>query len=255
MEDLLGENLKKIRLALNMSQEEFADFTNIGRTTYASYEQGRARPKTGFAMHIGDLFQVSFRKFQEEHITDKKLSEIQYRFQDKIKRKPELDDPNVVRDLEVKRLHKPKVPEKLELPEKAIPVFEVSASAGMVGGFNDINQQKGSIIVPGYEDCDFAIYAFGHSMYPVIENGCLVLCRRINDKTLILWGEIYFIRTRDHQVIKRIQKSEKKAMVTLMSDNEEKRKDKNRRYESQDVPLDAILDLYIIKGVIKKIQI
>ncbi|MBC8047008.1 MAG: LexA family transcriptional regulator [Fimbriimonadaceae bacterium] len=157
-------------------------------------------------------------------------------------------------DFEVTNLHKSKATEK-KLPTKAIPIYRNKGSAGAVQMYDDINEADGSMIIPGYEDCDFAITAFGHSMYPVIENGCLVLCRRVNNKQLIQWGEIYFVRTKDYQMIKRLQQSDIKGHLSAVSENDERRRDDRKKFEAMEIPVDEIMDIYLIKGVIKKLQI
>lgn len=243
----LSYNIKYLRKLRGLSTQQVAERLGVGASAIGNYEAGHSSPDHKKLVELAKLFGVSLDILIDGDLVHNDLSVLQDRESSTLNEQAQ--------KYEATRLLKSKTTDKLNLPEKAIPVYEARGSAGVVGAFSDLNQQTGSIIVPGYEDCNFAIQASGHSMYPVIENGCLVLCRRISDKRLILWGEIYFIRTQDHQVIKRIQKSDKRGMVMLMSDNEEKRKDNKRRYEAQDVPVDAILDLYIVKGIIKKIQI
>lgn len=167
-----------------------------------------------------------------------------------------LSEDNPAHEYDVTNLHKDKVPGKKDLPETSIPVFNDGGSAGHAELYQDFKERpQGFIRVPGYEDCDFATYAYGHSMYPIIESGALILCRKTQSKQMILWGELYYIITNDYRLIKRLQKGSSKEMVLAISENEEKRKDGHTKFEPIEIHIDDIKDLYLIKGIIKKIQI
>lgn len=138
-----------------------------------------------------------------------------------------------------------------------IPYYDVDVSASQVEMFNDKKEIPNlHYNIPGFEDCDFAVPVFGHSMYPTYENGTVIMCKKINDKTLIIFGEAYLIVTKDYRMVKRLQRSELVGYVVACSDNEEERNAKGqRKYEPVDVPVDKILHLYLIKGVIKRNQL
>lgn len=143
----------------------------------------------------------------------------------------------------------------LPILQEGTPVYELTATAGQMDNINQVPEVPAfHVNVPGYEDCNFGMYVYGHSMYPTIENGSLILCRRIFDKDVLMYGEIYLIRTHDYLIVKRIQKSDKKNCILCTSDNFEQRSEKYRRFEPFDLDKDKILDLYLIKGIIKKTQ-
>lgn len=136
------------------------------------------------------------------------------------------------------------------------PIYEVPATASQMDHISQLPEQPSfNVSIPGYEDCNFGMYVFGHSMYPTIESGSLVLCRKITDKGVILFGEIYLVRTADYLMVKRLQKSDRKGYVLCTSDNFEQRTEKFRRFEPFDIPVDKIIDLYIVKGIMKKTQL
>ncbi|EHF3608986.1 helix-turn-helix domain-containing protein [Listeria innocua] len=56
---MFGENLKKLRKANNLTQEELAKKLGVARTTYSSYEQNRRMPDIDVQNKIADLFEVS----------------------------------------------------------------------------------------------------------------------------------------------------------------------------------------------------
>ncbi len=135
------------------------------------------------------------------------------------------------------------------------PVYELTAAAGQMENISQVPEVPSfHVNVPGYEDCNFGMYVYGHSMYPTIENGSLILCRKVFDKEVIMYGEIYLLRTRDYLLVKRLQKSDRKNMVLCTSDNFEKRSENYRRFEPFELELDKIIDLYLVKGIIKKTQ-
>ena len=140
-------------------------------------------------------------------------------------------------------------------PDSGTPIYDLTATAS---GNDNVSQlpelPSFHVKMPGYEDCNFGMYVFGHSMYPTIETGSLVLCRKVRDKRLFMFGEIYLIRTGDYLMVKRIQKSTETGCVLCTSDNFEKRTPDYRRFEPFDLPIDSIIDLYLVKGIIKKTQ-
>jgi transcriptional regulator with XRE-family HTH domain len=139
--------------------------------------------------------------------------------------------------------------------EEGTPIYELSATASK----NEYSGQLPEVpafrvSIPGYEDCNFGMHVYGHSMYPTIENGSLILCRKVSDKSVIMYGEIYLIRTKDYLMVKRLQKNSEKGHVLCTSDNFEQRNDKFKRFEPFELSIDKIIDLYLIKGIIKKTQ-
>lgn len=103
-------------------------------------------------------------------------------------------------------------------PDEGTPIYELSATASQMDNIGQLPEVPTfHVKIPGYEDCNFGMYVFGHSMYPTIETGSLVLCRKIHDKTVIMYGEIYLIRTKDYLMVKRLQKNEQKGYVLCTS--------------------------------------
>jgi len=136
------------------------------------------------------------------------------------------------------------------------PVYDLHATAGANENISQLPELPTfHVQVPGYEDCNFGMYVYGHSMYPTIETGSLILCRRVQDKSVIMYGEIYLIRTNDYLMVKRLQKPEARNSVLCTSDNFEQRSEKFKRFEPFELALDKILDLYLVKGIIKKTQV
>lgn len=135
------------------------------------------------------------------------------------------------------------------------PIYDLHASASQLDNISQLPEVPSfHVNVPGYEDCNFGMYVYGHSMYPTIENGSLILCKRIQDKAVILYGEIYLIKTRDYLLVKRLQKSKERKSIHCMSDNKEKIESNGHKFEGFDLEIDKVIDLYLVKGIIKKTQ-
>lgn len=142
------------------------------------------------------------------------------------------------------------VDNKVSKNTTTIPIYDTIATAGANENISQLNEQPAYYdSIRGYEDCDFGIHIYGNSMYPTIESGCLILCKKINDKQIILFGEIYLLRTSDYLLVKRLRKSPKNGSIECHSDNIE-----SEQYDSFDLPIDKIKELYLVKGIIKKIQ-
>lgn len=217
-----------------------------------------------FAKRVGVARQSISPLFKQKEINDfykQKAAEIFQLSTDVFtKGKVDLGDIRMVDisesdEIRITPLTKSKIPGKGELEESIIPVYDSMVAASNIQMYDDITEKPvGFIRIPGFPDCDFATYIFNNSMYPTLVNGCMIVCKRVIDKRLLLYGEVYYIRTSEYRICKRIQKSKIEGHILACSDNDELRNDGTRRYESTDVPLDAILDLYLVKGKNEKWQ-
>lgn len=245
MANTFSYNIKYLRKLRGLSTKDVADRLKVGPSTIGNYEAGWSFPSHDKILELAELFEVSTDILLKGDLMNNDLEVLKLK---------ETED-NSVNEPEVIPLHTDKIPGKI-LPETSIPVFNDGGSAGHAELYQDFKERPAAFIrVPGYEDCDFATYAYGHSMYPIIESGALILCRKTINKQMILWGEIYYIITSDHRLIKRLQKGSSKESVMAISENEEKRKDGHTKFEPIEIQVDDIKDLYIVKGIIKKIQI
>jgi phage repressor protein C with HTH and peptisase S24 domain len=131
--------------------------------------------------------------------------------------------------------------------EKSVPYYDIEATAGDIGLFRD-NLEKPSehIRIPAFNDCDFAVPVYGHSMKPIISNGDIILCKTINDQSFFNFGEIYLIITNEQRMVKFIKRTKKGQCVLLNSQNED--------YDDITLPVEKIIKLYMVKGIIKRNQ-
>lgn len=127
-----------------------------------------------------------------------------------------------------------------------IPFFDIDATATPLEIFEDNSSfSHTKLDLPGFSGADFAIKISGHALHPAIENGSMIICKKVKDKSIILFGEIYFLVTSDYRFVRRIKKSNKKGHVLLVADEQ--------AYESIEIPIDKIIHLYIVKGAIKRL--
>lgn len=140
--------------------------------------------------------------------------------------------------------------------DKSIPLFEIEVSSSNVDMFADMKEiPSNRITVPGFDDCDFGIFNWGHSMYPTFESGVILMCKKIRDISIIQFGEPHLVVFDERRTVKRLQKGTSKNTLLAVSDNDTVNTDGDRQYESFEIPRNKISNLYIVKGSIRRNQI
>lgn len=242
MESFYAENIKAFRKAIFMGQGDFGAMIGANRGAVAQYELGNNKPGKHVMERLCKILKVT-----EDTFLNTKLSF-------------ENINPNDFKGLTGKMIDDMPMLDLSTVPpkdngKKGTPVYDVPATAGNTDNVSQLPEAPAYYVtLRGYEDCNFGMMVYGHSMYPVIETGSLVLCRRINNKHIIMYGEIYLVRTPDYLMVKRLQKGETAGTVLCTSDNFEQRAKEFKRFESFELPIDEIMDLYLVKGIIKKTQ-
>ena len=129
---------------------------------------------------------------------------------------------------------------------KAIKYYPtVNGSMGGIQFLDNPDESFVDIIIPGFSDCEFAINAYGDSMYPVIKSGQVVLLMPWREK-FIEWGRIYLVVTKSgYRTIKYIKPSKNDGCVLCESEN----KEESPAFE---IEKDDILKMYLVKGWICK---
>lgn len=132
---------------------------------------------------------------------------------------------------------------------RALPFYEVDVTAGNVNRiFDGTEIPRDSLLVPGFADCDFAVPVSGHSMYPKISNGDIIICKQINDFDVVEFGQIYLIVTDERRMVKYVRKAAKPDKVLLVSENHE-------RFDDFEIARSKIRRLYLVKGWVNKNEI
>ena len=115
---------------------------------------------------------------------------------------------------------------KIEQPTSAMPVFESApATLSSIESYRDSPHDGPDfwLSIPQYRKCNYACRAKGDSMHPAIRNHALVGGRQIEDPSLIMFGDIYIIHTRNGiETIKYIHPHpDRPEMVLLVPYNKE----------------------------------
>jgi len=134
--------------------------------------------------------------------------------------------------------------EQRPLPIK-VPYYDTYLTAGMLKKFgNDIVNPSYFITIPNFVECSLALRVSGDSMYPKYRSGDIVVCKMIQDKSMIMHGEPYVVITPDYCVVKYVDPSDKdKSKVILRSENP--------KFKPTEISKKDILQMYIIKGKIE----
>lgn len=135
-----------------------------------------------------------------------------------------------------------------KLESQDIPLYDLSATAGLMAIFNDNHISPDDYLrIPNLPPVDGAIYVRGESMTPLLKSGDIIIFKRLAlSLDSILWGQIYllsFIASGDFfTVVKYVQKSDSPDCIRLVSHND--------RFQPKDIPLSSIQALAIVKASI-----
>lgn len=135
-----------------------------------------------------------------------------------------------------------------KLESQNIPLYDLSATAGLMAIFNDNHiSPEDYLRIPNLPPVDGAIYVRGESMTPLLKSGDIIIFKRLAlSLDSILWGQIYllsFIAGGDFfTVVKYVQKSDSPDCIRLVSHND--------RFQPKDIPLSSIQALAIVKASI-----
>lgn len=117
----------------------------------------------------------------------------------------------------------------------------VNGSMGGVAFLDDPDETVCNISIPGYNDCNFAINAYGDSMYHLIKSGQIILMSEWLEH-FIDWGRIYLVITNSgYRVVKRLYPGESKDTITCKSENIEA----NPPFQIEKADITKI---YLVKG-------
>lgn len=124
---------------------------------------------------------------------------------------------------------------------KPIPFHDMEVTASSIELFNDGPGKPSQFIsIPGFDDCDFAFNLWGDSMRPIYCSGDIILCKKIKDKNVIQFGEVYLVVTSEMRTVKYIKKHIERHLWILESAND--------FYDSFEIETDRVIHLYLVKG-------
>jgi len=182
-----GKNIKKIRVAKNISQTAFADLFKLTRASIGAYEEGRAEARIDNIIEIADYFQLSLDQLLKNELTINDIYHI----------------AAITQKIESKKTNRQ--------PEIEIPLVKIIEQARFKQNFSSPEYIEGlqNIKLPGLIKNSIA-FEFSDSlepnMYSGLRNGDLVIAQRIvyNKIDQIIKNQLYIVLTNTELFISRI---------------------------------------------------
>lgn len=143
---------------------------------------------------------------------------------------------------------------------EGVPVYNVEVSASFVDRYSD-EQNKWEPLYylrdPQFRECDFAARIAGDSMHSEIRHGDYIICQEVQDRNIIIYGEIYYVVTSNGlETCKYVN-----AMPIYNEDKSDKRKmydydrvllvPKNDNISPTPLHKNDIIRLYKVKGIVR----
>jgi DNA-binding XRE family transcriptional regulator len=147
-------------------------------------------------------------------------------------------------------------PENAPSGKKLIPFYDDVVSIGgnnaMVASMGGVSHSS-ELIDPGdwFKDATAAIRNHGDSMieYPC---GCILALKQVYDMRLIVPGKDYVIETSEYRVTKKIRFTGNPEYIRAYSTNETKYDDGELIHQPFDIPLELVSKIYEILGYVVK---
>lgn len=149
-------------------------------------------------------------------------------------------------------------PENPEKHGKIIPYYDAEAAAGA-----QYDMDMAAVSTPSQmieigtllRESEAAIRVYGNSMTPNYPAGC-VIGTRPNINSFIEPGKVYVVETRGGRYLKRLYYNDTKTAYECVSDNMLKYEDGERKgkpyYPTFEIPLDEVICVHVVVGVIKR---
>lgn len=231
---IVGENIRAIREANDLTQTEFAALLKVKRGRIATYETTESKPDAELANAISQKFDIKIEELFNTRLNPDKIKKV-------------IGGGGLMMAAEESAQYKKISRLRLkDTTDTRRPIYTVSGTAGEVVIFQDEPENiEGYIDVPEFGNLTGYIRVFGNSMYPKYCNGDLVGCRELKNKNIIPYGEAYLVITDEHRMIKYIDSYDHdESKLTLRSEHPD--------YKPFSINRDDIKKLYIIKGKITR---
>lgn len=186
---LFGQTLKELRHFRGLSQEELAHASGLDRTYISLLERGKKNPTLKTIWDICHVLEIA-------------PEEVLAKLDSKIHKKEDHCSQIFVREESVEKFQ--------------IPVFETSVSCGGGESFSYSVEDRVTLeeLIVKNPDNTFIVKSAGHSMYPLIMEGDLLV---VDSKASVKKGCIVLVQINNQFTVKRYDKKGKK--VFLESEN------------------------------------
>lgn len=137
---------------------------------------------------------------------------------------------------------------------RGIPMYNSPGSASGVEIYTDRDSTKviGYLNFPGITKGSFALPIYGSSMNPTLESGSWAVCRPIENKFSINWGQVYYIEYHDYRVFKRLLAADSDDEVVLWSDNQHELINGRPKHAPVTIKKSEIRTLSLVTDIYKK---
>lgn len=217
MSDLRGV-LIKFKAAKGLTQKEMSEYFDIGYRTYQEIE------KTGVVKKTEDYNKIRHKLVIAQFSAD------------------DLKDPETSTESYISKRRT----QKNNHTKPSIAVFESAPKTlTTTEVYRDEKQTEPDfwITIPFLRDCDYGCRAKGDSMHPIIRTNALVIGKRIMDIDVIIFGEIYIIKTKNNiETVKYIHPHPDNPDIVLLVPYNDKAK-------STPIHKEDILELHEAKAV------
>lgn len=170
----LGQKIKDFRKLKGMSMPVFSGIVGIPKDRIYKWEKGVIPYETNDLQRVLDYIENGINP--HDQINDSKLSEPSEPY------------------------HIGRNKRKNEREWQGVPVYEASPiTATNTEVYHDerVDQPDFYLKIPQLKDCNYAARARGDSMHPKISNGDIVIGRELSNISVILFGEIYIVHTKN----------------------------------------------------------
>ncbi len=212
---LLAKNLKYLRKANKISQQELADILGLKRTTLGDYERSTSNPSIQTLIQLAEHFDITVDQLLKDKIYNNEYTIVE-------------DSNQKILAISVDKSN-----------NNLIDLVESKAEAGYLSSFQDPEYIKDlpKISIPGLVGDTYRAFEInGDSMLP-ITSGSIIICSYVEHLDQTKDGKTYIVISKSEGLVyKRIKKDLKNTRLILQSDNE--------HYLPYDISLSDISELW-----------
>jgi hypothetical protein len=128
-----------------------------------------------------------------------------------------------------------------------LPMYNVPITASFVTQYRDDPEIRPYYYLddPRFKDCDFGAIITGDSMHAEIRHGDFIACKRIEDWSFVVFGEIYYVvSTNGLETCKYLNADPNNPNNFLLVP-------RNESISPSPIPKDMILRMYKVRGIIR----
>lgn len=163
------------------TQQDVIDLTGVNKGALSQYVNGQLKLSKPFETKFQETFGIKLADFERDTLSEKDTM---------LNEMGEAGGEYLAKRRKLK--HTP--------TNNGMPVFESApATLSNVQSYRDDNNDTPDfwLSIPQYRHCNYACRAKGDSMHPVVRNHALVGGREITELSVIIFGDIYIVHTKN----------------------------------------------------------